>query len=209
MRSIAVGTLLFATLWAVPVHAQTGGRFAIGAESGSRIPAYSSAGWGKAGGITWRIGHSREGWGWRYGLGWYSTDLTRDVGELTTKMGELKIRPLMGGYGYTHIIGRAALSANLVAGYTFASLSQHIDFNEAYRNRLGVQSVQADVGNTFAVRPGVSLWYDLNEKIGLNINGTYTVARPRLTLRSPLGAEQERLRADMFAIKIGFVYSIF
>jgi hypothetical protein len=35
------------------------------------------------------------------------------------------------------------------------------------------------------------------------------IARPRLTIHTSIGDESERIRADMFSVKIGMVYRIF
>lgn len=190
--------------------AQTENRFAIGGDFTTRTPGDSSAAGGsKSVGITWRFGHSDEGWGWDYGMGWYSTDVDRPIGGQSTALGELKIRPFMGGYGYTHIIGRAAITASVLGGYAFASIEQSPGLSDAIRDRLGGRTVQAEAANTFVTRPQIGMWYDVSKKVGLHLTAAYTVARPQLTVNSSLGADERRLHADMFAVNIGLVYSIF
>jgi len=63
--------------------------------------------------------------------------------------------------------------------------------------------------DTFVTRPEVGAWFDLTRKIGVNVNAGYMIARPRVTIRSTLADESERIRADMFSVKIGMVYRIF
>jgi hypothetical protein len=200
----------FIVVGAPPAHAQSAGGFAVGGELTSRTPGDSAVASGGIGlGLTWRFGHGHEGFGWGYGLGWYSTDISRPVAGVSAEIGELHIRPFMGGYGYTHIVGRTTMTAEVVGGYAFVSISQHPALADVYRDRLGARSVTVDAGNAFVVRPGISAWYDINEKVGLHFAVTYTVARPDITVGSSLGSASQRIRADMFAVKIGAVYSIF
>jgi hypothetical protein len=35
------------------------------------------------------------------------------------------------------------------------------------------------------------------------------IARPNLTVRTTLGEERQQVRADMFMLKVGVVYSVF
>lgn len=209
VRSVAAGFLLFIGMSA-SAYAQSEGKFAVGAQFSQRVAGDSTDAKGnKSVGLTWRIGHGHEGWGWRYGLGWYSTDVGRAVGGQNTEMGELKVRPFMGGYGYTHITGRNTISADLMGGYALSSFNPQPGFSDAYRDRLASHSVDIDAANTFAVRPGISFWHDLGKKVGLNVSANYTVARPRITVTSSTGTDARRQNADMFALKIGLVYSVY
>ena len=79
----------------------------------------------------------------------------------------------------------------------------------AYQNRLGARSVSTHASLTPTYKPEVSVWYDVSKKIGINASLGYMVARPTVTVRSSLGDDDRRFRADMFMFKIGAVYSIF
>jgi len=59
------------------------------------------------------------------------------------------------------------------------------------------------------VRPEIGAWYDVGRKIGVTANVGYIVARPRLTVATPIGNDVERLRADAWSVTIGAVYKIF
>jgi hypothetical protein len=206
-----LGLALTAALSAVqPADAQTLGRFAVGGNLGHRSASDQTLSSRTSPGLLWRIGHSHTGWHWSYGLGWFSTDLSLPVGGGDdTDFGELHVRPFMGGYGYTRVFGRTAVSANLNGGPAFVSFALKSTAHDAYRDRLGARSLSADVGNTLVVKPTLGVWYDLSEKIGINVSAGYTVARPKMTISSTAGDEVQRLRADMFSIKVGAVYSIF
>jgi len=160
-------------------------------------------------GLAWRLGHSKTGWGLATGLGWFATDIDQSIGGLNTDVGELRVKPFMAGYGYTYSFGRTSVSAELLGGYAFVSFQQTPAAVDVYRDRLGARSLNFHSSNTFVVRPQTNVWIDLSKKVGLNVSAGYAVARPRLTIKSSLGEESRRLRADMVVLSAGLVYKIF
>ena len=110
-RSTLIGSLTIGiALGAVSAVAQTNNRFAIGGDF--KIQATDRASkddyaHGKLGPeLLWRFGHGREGWGFHWGLNWYAVDIDRPIGGLVTELGELKVRPIMAGYGYLYRMNR-------------------------------------------------------------------------------------------------------
>jgi hypothetical protein len=191
-----------------PGFAQSEGRFAVGGEFAVRLPAdRTSIDGSKGPGLLWRFGHGKTGWGWHWGLNWFSADVDGPAG-IDTEIGELHVRPVMAGYGYTRVVGHNTVTAAVIAGYAVTSMSLTPAAVNAYRDRLGAQSATVDVSNTLTARPEVSVWHDVNKKIGINVSAGYIVARPNVTVRSSLGEEARRVRADMFTVKVGAVYSI-
>jgi hypothetical protein len=211
MLSPRLGSLvLLMTFYGAPAaFAQTTGKFALGAHVSKRASTGPDAHGNLGIGLLWRIGHSKTGFGWDWGLNWISVDVDRSIGGTDTDFGELKIRPIMGGYGYTHVIGRTSISAKAFAGYAFTSMTMSPPASDAYRDRLGARSITADPSNTLVVKPEVSMWQDLSEKIGLKATVAYLVARPHIAVRSTIGEDKRRIKADMLMFKVGMVYSIF
>jgi hypothetical protein len=203
--------LAFLAAAAVPSRAwaQSEGKFALGANLAARAASGEHADGYVGVGLLWRFGHGKTGWGWHYGLSWFSTHLDRSIGEVSTEFGELHVRPILGGYGYTQVLGRTAITAKVMGGYAFSSISLNPAATDAFRDRLGARSVSLDAANTFVVKPEISAWYDINKKLGLNVSGGYIVARPHVTVTSSLGEDRRSIRADMFMFKVGMVYSIF
>ena len=187
--------------------AQSEGKFALGADYSIHLPGDRKDIDGHRGiGLLWRYGHGKTGWGWHWGLSWFSADVDRP--EIGTELGVLKVRPFMFGYGYTRVIGKNKLTGSLIGGPAFSKMTLRDEAAAAYRDRLGVTGVELDGGNTFSVRPQFSLWHDISKKIGVNVTAGYIVARPSLTIRSSRGTEKHRLNADLFTVKVGAVYSI-
>lgn len=201
------------TLSSQPASAQIKNRFAIGAEYKIRATDrasqedYAHAKLGP--GLLWRFGHGHEGWGFHWGLNWYAVQIDRPIGGQATELGELKIRPFMAGYGYTYSVTRRLnVTADALGGYALGSIGLSSTAIEAYRSRQGAQAVNAKSTNTIVLKPEIGTWYDLNRKIGLNLNFGYMMARPDIIVNSTAGTERRKVRADQFIIKGGIVYSI-
>ena len=189
--------------------AQSEGRLAVGAQLSTRTAAGPDNSGHVGVSLLWRFGQSKTGWGWHYGLHWFATDLERSIGGIETEFGKLKVRPIMGGYGYTRVFGRTAVTGKILGGYAFSSMTLSPLAVDAYHKRIGAQSVAVDASNTVVVIPEVSAWYNINPKIGLRISSGYVVARPNVTVISTAGADKRRVRADNVTFKVGLVYSIF
>lgn len=201
--------LLLLSLTVIPAAAQTDNHFALGANLTHRA-ARDPAGHGSTDlGLAWRFGHGETGWGWTFGLNWYSTDVNRSIGGHDVEFGELHVRPVLAGYGYTRVYGRTSVSADLLGGYAFTTFSMTPVADDAYHDFLGARSVKSDAANTFVLKPEISGWYDLNRKVGINASIGYMIARPRIEVSSSLGEDVQRYRADMLQFRIGAVYSIF
>jgi hypothetical protein len=209
MRYVAPLLILLAA--AVPAAAQTGGRAAIGGSIGTRIAPAENVGGDDFGiGLLWRIGHSKPGFGWEWGLNWFSSIIDRSLNDSPPfKLGKLHIHPFMVGYGYTHLMGRNAIKGSVQGGYAFTSFAATPSAADVYRDQLGARSFSTDSANTFVVKPQVSVWHDIDSKLGMNVSVGYMIARPHLTVSTTLGEQRARIRADMLMMKVGLVYSVF
>jgi hypothetical protein len=200
-------SLMILVAAATPGSAQSVGRLAVGGSIGTRVAPDSTVAGDRFGiGLLWRLGQSTEGFGWEWGMNWLSSNVDRSIGGMPAfELGELHIRPLLVGYGYTHVIGQTAIKGSILGGYAFTSF----EVLPSAVNRLGAQSLSTDAANTLVARPQVSVWHNLSRKVGVNVSGAYLIARPELTVSTALGKERQRLHADMFMLKMGLVYSVF
>ena len=160
-------------------------------------------------GLLWRFGAPKGGWGFHWGLNWYAVKLERPVGGNVTELGELHVRPFMAGYGYTHLIRRYAITADVLGGYAIGSIKISDPASAAYRRTLGVPSAEANASNSLVLKPEIGVWYDLTKKLYLNVNAGYMMARPDVEIVTAAGVDKRKARADQFIVKVGVVYSLF
>jgi hypothetical protein len=204
--SIVLGALLLA----VPAGAQEKNSFAVGVNFTHRLANDEEAHGNGGIGLSWRIGHSDQGWGWTYGLGWFTSDLDRSIDGQRVHFGELKVRPIVGGYGYTHrITDRWYLTGNVVGGFAYTKLNLTPEASSALRAAAHAESLDVKTGFIPVVRPEIRTWYDLHKKWGVTVGAWYAVARPSVTLTTPTSRETLHIRADTFSLSAGSVYSIF
>jgi hypothetical protein len=208
-RRIGLFVGLIALGAASHASAQSEGRFALGGDVVTKMAGDRDVRGHVSPGLLWRFGHGKPGWGFHWGLNWFATELDRSIGGGSTEFGKLNVRPFMAGYGYTYKVGRASVTAAALAGYAIGSIEMTPVATDAYQDRLGARLVSADASNTFTAKPEIGVWYDINQKIGLNMNAGYIVARPNVTVRSSLGEDRRGIRADQFILRVGMVYSIF
>jgi hypothetical protein len=208
-RALLVLLTTAALLVPATLSAQSTGSIAVGVQWGTRSPVSADERSSREIGFTWRLGHGDTGWGWDAAFNWFGTDLTRWIDGLPVELGELHVHPFMAGYGYHYRMGRFSLGAKAFGGYALSSFKLSAAGDDAYRSRLGARSVTVDATNVVVVKPELSLWYDVSRKVGFNINVGYLVARPQVTIRSTLGVDTRRVRADMMMLKLGVVYALF
>ena len=189
--------------------AQSEGKFALGAQLSTRTALGPESGGHVGVSFLWRFGQSKTGWGWHYGLNWFGTDMKRTVGGPNTDFGTLRVRPITGGYGYTRVFGRTAVTGKLMGGYAFSSMKLSQEAMDAYQNRLGAQAITVRASNAYVVIPEVNVWYTVNKKIGIRVSSGYVFARPDIIVTSTAGVDKRRVRADNVTFKVGMVYSIY
>src|SRR5258705_545424 len=84
--------------------AQSEGNFALGGEFTTWMAGDRDVHGHVSPGLLWRIGHGTPGWGFHWGLNWFTTDVDRSIGGVSIRFGELHVRPFMAGYGYTYMV---------------------------------------------------------------------------------------------------------
>ena len=172
---------------------------AIGASLNTRRPRHDALASTLSAGPLLRLGTS-SGFGPTFGFSWLRTDLSS--ASSPDPVGRITIRPMMVGVSYT-LTDQAhwALSPSLVGGMAFNRLTL---VESAARDTVAV-----DVDNSAALRPGMSLWLDLNSRVALNVFGGYLITRPQVTFLEDGRLAKHPLRADTGVINIGLAYKVF
>jgi hypothetical protein len=204
--AVIAAALIAAT--ATAARAQTKGTLSLGWEIGPMLPLDASASGSSDFGLVWRLGRYETGWGWHWGLNWYETDITRQIAGNQVELGNLHVRPVTGGYGYTYVSGRTTVIADVLGGPAFTSMSMSQPAKDVYQ-RLGASGATLDASMAWVLRPEAMIWYDINRNFGLVVNVGYMLARPRVTVTTAGGTDIRRINADMLGVQIGLAYSIF
>ena len=191
-------------------RAQTDSRLAVGISVTARAASSSDASGSANLGFELRLGDGERGWSWQNSFfGWFDTGVHQSVATRVVGLGQLRVRPIMAGYGYTWIHRRAAITADVVGGYSLNSFTLAPAALADYSQRLGATHVDSKATNSFVVKPEMQVWYDLNPRFGLKLSGGYLIARPSIVITSSLGEDIRPVRADAFLVTIGLVYSLF
>jgi hypothetical protein len=181
----------------------------LGGASDNRMLAVGAAiGWNASAGRTLdpsesigpliRLGSGR-GLGLAVGFSWFGSDLL--ASDNTEEIiGRVRIKPVMGGLGYTVRNDRVSMSLSAVAGLAFNSVVPGESIGRA---------VPLDVTNSLAWRPAVSFWFDASGRVALNASAGYVMTRPQLSVLRDGEVVRRRLEADTFLLRVGMAYKVF
>jgi hypothetical protein len=210
-----LGLFLVVTL-APAASAQTGKHVAIGA--GLTYHKYVDDNFSqKNPGISfiYRIdlkpdGH-KDGWKWepKGGFGWFLADTAQDVAGLATHVGKVRARPFMGGIERSYRQGPLQAGLSAVVGPSFNHFNVDDVSRAVYRTRLGRELNDITVKTSIAVRPEVSVWYDLGPWLALHSSVSYMINRPTAEMTIGGTTTSTRWNTDHANFQIGLVVGIF
>jgi hypothetical protein len=191
-------TATSASAQAIPEMAR---RVGIGISVGGISPTDDDVSAGFAAGVTVGLAPA-TGFGPSMGLGWYEGDLTLARISGDVNIGRLRVRPLMGGVGYTWVNGRVATGASINAGISFNS----IRLDDQYRAGFGSGSeVRGDASNSFAARPQLRVEYALARKFGVYSSASYFFTRFDSVLETPTGRFEDEWDGSSFNLFVGIM----
>jgi len=149
----------------------------------------------------------RLGWGPSFGLSGYRGDIVVPIDGKRATVGEVKIRPLMGGISYSIGGGRARTSFSLVGGYAFSSAKVTAALASG-------TTASIDISDSWVIRPNVGLTYALTRRLALVGSIGYVYTNPTITVyasqqgQAPYRASGS-FRSDYVNITVGTAISIF
>ena len=149
----------------------------------------------------------RVGWGPSFGLNWFTGDIAVSIDGRKTTVGEVKVRPVMAGVGYTIGSGRARTTVSLVGGYAFA------DATVTAALPAGT-TASIDIDDSWVVRPNVGVTVALTRRLALVGSIGYIYTNPTVTVNvTQLGRAATNVsgtyRSDYVNITVGTAVSIF
>jgi hypothetical protein len=202
---VAVAAVL---LWPSLAVAQTDASVVFGGGIAFHHPvddmAHDSTGFA----LAYRFGKP-DGWRPTFGFNWFRMEFDGFVAGERIILGELRVRPIMGGYGYTWRFGPLAATASLIGGYAFNGFDTDDQARLAYQRTLQTTLLRVSASNSLAARAEVTVWYDVSSRIGLLGAVGFVAAHPEITIVTDVGREERRLRADSLKLQIGIAYGIF
>ena len=169
---------------------------AIGLSFGRSAPRESGLGGSVRIGPLVRLGGGR-GLGPAVGFGWFRAPWRGSA----PAAGEIRIRPVLGGIAYGIQGNRRTVSFSLVGGIAFNSL----DLPDV----IAEPETPLSITNSIAVRPGASLWFDVDRRIAINLSASYLMTRPHVRVLERGEIRTRSLRADALLISTGIVYKLF
>ena len=190
------------------LYAQTDSSIAVGVALTFYDPANADAPHPSGFGLVGRLRRG-SGLGATVGMDWFTADLRGNVGGQPTTIGHTKIRPLMAGISYIKQFRRYAVSAGVVGGWSFNSLSQSDAERAAYGTRVGVPGANVSISDCVAVEPNVTFWYELGHHFAASASVAYMLARPTLTASGPSGTRADTINLSATVITFAVVYGVF
>lgn len=172
---------------------------AVGASAGWSRPSASTLGDRRSVGPLIRIG-AGKGLGVAIGLDWFQASL-ESLGGDRDNLTRVRVRPIMAGVGYTFAAERVAVSPSLIGGLAFNSISVA---------RTGAaEGLPVAVSNSLVWRPAVSVWYDINRRMAMNVTVGRVMTRLRVTVLDGARLGRRDLRGDTTTVHAGLAYKLF
>jgi hypothetical protein len=207
--------VLLGVLLAPPAQAQTGKHVAVGA--GIKEHYYINDAFHQRNPSPSFIYRARlhpdkpDGWTWepKGGLGWFRADSDMGVGGTLTHLGKLRSRPLMGGIERAYRRGPMKVGTSIVGGPAFNHFSLDQAAVTAYRDRLGTDLTSIKANKSLAVRPELSLWYDLSGRFALHSSVTYLYDRPKVKTTASGVTTSQTWKADHINFQVGLAVGLF
>jgi len=202
-KRVLVCALLACTITATNASAQivanTVKRVGIGGSAGGYFTFDDEVNVGSAYGVNFGLAPA-PGLGPTLGFGWYQGDLILSGVSGDREVGDLRVRPLMAGIGYTWMHGRVATGVSINAGISFNS----IKLNDQYRTFFGPGTeVRVDASNSFAVRPQVRVEYAVHKKVGVFSSAGYFFTKFDNVIETPVGRFENEWDASSFNLFVG------
>jgi len=202
-KCVLVCALLACTVAATNASAQivanTAKRAGIGGSVGGYFTFDDEVNVGPAYGVNFGLAPA-PGFGPSIGFGWYEGDLKLSGVSGDREVGQLRIRPLMAGVGYTWMHGRVATGVSINAGISFNS----IKLNDQYKTFFGPGTeVRVDASNSFAVRPQLRVEYAVAKKVGVFSSAGFFFTKFDNVIETPVGRFENEWDGSSFNLFVG------
>jgi hypothetical protein len=190
------------------LHAQTDSVIGVGGSVSLFAPSDPNVSARPGFGLVGRLRRG-TGLGFSLGLDWFTSDVETEVDGGTAPLGALTARPIMMGASYSRQFARFALTAGLVGGWSFNSITQTSLQRKLYGDAVGIQDPQVSVANCWVARPSFTVWHELDNHFAMQTSVGYMFLRPTVTTRGAGGQRSDSVNLGSVVFSIGFVYGVF
>ena len=214
MRRTLLGMILM-MLIATVAFAQTGKRVAIGGAIGfskysdsdfsTKNPNFSFA-------YRMRLNAAHpDGWGWapKTSVGWSDRKTASDIGGSSTQLGKLQSIPVMAGIERGYRNGPVKFGVSVVGGVSMNHFRVDGAARDAYLTRTGQTLEGVKVKNALAVRPELSLWYDIGSRYAVQAVTTYLYSHPKAETTVDGVTTTSTWKTDHASARLGLVVGLF
>jgi hypothetical protein len=215
-KRIAALVLAASVAVATAAHAQPRGHLALGVGVGyhnfqndainstglSIVPEYH---------VGLATNSHREGlsWGLKGGIGYSNMKRDQAIGGFETNSGSLRTVPVMVGVGPSYRTGPWRLGMGVVAGPSFNHFTTDDAARAAYRDRLGLTLNSIEAGNSLAVRPDMSVWYNITDMFGLHTSVSYTFNQPMVKTTVNGVTSESEWNLNRWNYQAGLTFGVF
>jgi len=142
----------------------------------------------------------RRGFGPTVGIDWFQAEI-QSMAERPNVLTRVHVKPIMLGVGYALGSERLSVSASVVGGYAWNSLSVTATGT--------AEGLPVEVDNSLVWRPGVSVWYDVSRRTVVSVSVGQVRTRLRLTVLDDGRLEKRDARGDTTIVHAGIAYRLF
>jgi hypothetical protein len=174
----------------------------VGATIGVVAPLDSEVEVGPVYGVTLGLAPTK-GWSWAGNLGWFTGDLLVEDAGVSRDVGQITVRPFMGGVGYTWVYGKLFTTVSFTAGISFNSADVDADYREVFGPGT---SVSLEMDNSFCAKPAVEVEYELSRKWALMTYGGFLFTSINSRLNTPVGTYEDQWNASHFSVQAGIMF---
>jgi len=157
------------------------------------------------------VGRLRRGTGLGFSLGlsWSTSDVRTDVDGEIVPLGTVTVRPVMVGASYTRQFARVALTAGVVGGWSFNSVSQTPAEQKTYGEAVGMPDAHLSASGCWVARPSVTFWYEFPNHVAAFASIGYMMIRPTVTAYGAAGQRGGAVNLSGGVLSFGLVYGVF
>jgi hypothetical protein len=159
-------------------------------------------------GLTGRLRRG-GGLGFSLGLEWFTSDVRINVDGEVVPLGTVTVRPVMVGASYSRQFARFALTAGIVGGWSFNSVSQTPAQQRTYGAAIGMPDAHLSVSHSWVTRPSATVWYELNNHFGAFASIGYAMVRPTVTARGAAAERGAAVNLSGSVLAFGLAYGVF